>query len=145
MRLSRSLFQFLLLSGIVFFGIRIHALINLFFAHSGIGLTQQEIKLAYEHDKKNNVTRKEEIPRIIHQIFHDWKGGLGKEGGNETLPGDWDEVRRGCKDNNPGWEYHVCLHLSIFLDMEWFRDSSSIGVMFNIMEKHGEREEGMLM
>lgn len=50
------------------------------------------------------MTREEHIPRIIHQVFHNWR-----DPGNETIPSDWDEVRKGCQDKNPGWEYHVCL------------------------------------
>ena len=109
MRVPKLLLPFLLLSSFLFLGVRIHGFVRLFFEHAGIAVTQQEIKQAYENDKVGNVTRKEEIPRIIHQVFHNWR-----DRGNETVPGDWDEVRRGCQDWNPGWEYIVGLVYRFF-------------------------------
>lgn len=47
--------------------------------------------------------RKEYVPRIIHQVFHNWK-----DWGNETLPEDWEKVREGCERVNAGWDVKVC-------------------------------------
>jgi mannosyltransferase OCH1-like enzyme len=43
--------------------------------------------------------RPQHIPKIIHQVYHDWR--------NRSMPLDWDEVRQTCISVNPGWEYKV--------------------------------------
>ncbi|KAJ4411340.1 hypothetical protein N0V85_003830, partial [Neurospora sp. IMI 360204] len=75
------------------------ALIHIFYQHPGIAITQRDVANAYLNGTLRE-TRKEQIPKIIHQIFHNWK-----DPANETLPSDWEEQRRSCVDNNPDWEY----------------------------------------
>ena len=79
---------------------RLVAFIQLFFEHSGIAITQNEI--AQAHPTGSEDRRPQLIPKIIHQVFHDWKYH------NQTMPSDWDEVRQTCIDSNVGWEYRVC-------------------------------------
>lgn len=68
--------------------------------HRGQGLQQSEIvKLHQEHPERPAV-----VPKIIHQIFHNWK-----EPGNETLPGDWALQRQSCVDLHQDWEVMVSL------------------------------------
>jgi hypothetical protein len=52
-----------------------------------------------------------EIPRIIHQVFHNWK-----DPGNETLPADWEAVRMTCVEKNKDWEYMVSWGCSLVCD-----------------------------
>jgi hypothetical protein len=54
------------------------------------------------HDANHPDTRQEVIPRVIHQIFHNWK-----DPGNTTLPPDWQKQRQTCIDLHEGWEIHV--------------------------------------
>ena len=78
---------------------RLVAFIQLFFEHSGIAITQQEIASAYaEHGPKQ---RPQLIPKIIHQVFHDWRHE------NRSLPSDWDDLRQTCVKLNADWEYIV--------------------------------------
>ena len=87
---------------------RVARFIAIFGTHAGPALTQEEVEAAYNStigdggDK--GATRQQYIPRIIHQIFHNWK-----DPGNETLPADWDAVRQTCIKQNPDFEYHVRL------------------------------------
>ena len=72
---------------------------QIFFQHSGIPITQTHVADLYGgHDE----TRPQLIPKIIHQVFHNWH-----DRGNDTLPSDWQEVRQTCIDTNPEWEYNV--------------------------------------
>jgi len=80
--------------------LRVLAFVQLFFGHSGIAITQQEIKDAYIRPIPD--ARQQAIPKIIHQVFHDWR--------NESMPADWKDVRQTCIDLNPDWEHKV--HLS---------------------------------
>ena len=74
---------------------------QIFFEHAGISITQPQVAAAYGGA---NETRPQLIPKIIHQVFHNWRGP-----GNETLPSDWDHVRKTCIDKNTDWEYRVRL------------------------------------
>ncbi|MCJ1286152.1 hypothetical protein MMC26_005497 [Xylographa opegraphella] len=78
---------------------RLVAFVQLFFQHSGIAITQNEI--ADAHPTGSVDARPQLIPKIIHQVFHDWKFH------NQTMPSDWDEVRQTCIDSNKGWEYRL--------------------------------------
>ncbi|KAK0715345.1 nucleotide-diphospho-sugar transferase [Lasiosphaeris hirsuta] len=79
---------------------RILGFTQIFFKHAGAALTQEEVEARY--NSSSDGTLPEYIPRIIHQVFHNWK-----DHGNETLPGDWDAVRRTCIQSNPDFEYHL--------------------------------------
>ncbi|KAA8631819.1 hypothetical protein SMACR_05159 [Sordaria macrospora] len=87
------------------------AFIHIFYQHPGIAITQRQVANAYlngttllrgERETGTRKDSKEYIPKIIHQIFHNWK-----DPENKTLPSDWDAQRRSCVDNNPGWEYRL--------------------------------------
>ncbi|KAK5654779.1 hypothetical protein OQA88_6815 [Cercophora sp. LCS_1] len=90
---------------------------QIFFEHSGIPITQPQVAEAYGGSV--NGSRPQLIPKIIHQIFHNWK-----EPGNETLPSDWNKVRQTCVDTNPGWEHKLWTEKSSreFIEKEypWF-------------------------
>jgi inositol phosphorylceramide mannosyltransferase catalytic subunit len=94
-----ALLSILLLVGVIVPGVL--RFVHMFGPHPGPALNQEEIEAAYNstHDDK---TRPERIPRIIHQIFHNWKAP-----GNETIPSDWDEVRATCKLHNPDFEHRL--------------------------------------
>lgn len=63
--------------------------------HRGQGLRQSEIvDLHKDHPERPAV-----VPKIIHQIFHNWK-----EPGNETLPADWALQRQSCLDLHKDWD-----------------------------------------
>lgn len=72
---------------------------QIFFQHSGIAITQTQVAELF-NDKEE--TRAQLIPKIIHQVFHNWQ-----DPGNDTLPSDWQDVRQTCIDTNHGWEYNV--------------------------------------
>lgn len=72
---------------------------QIFFEHSGIPVTQQG---ALESYRQSNGSGTQLIPKIIHQVFHNWK-----DPGIETLPADWSIVRQTCIDTNPGWKHKV--------------------------------------
>lgn len=77
---------------------RLVAFFNIFGEHAGMALTQPEVQAA--HDL--NDTRAQVVPKIIHQIFHNWI-----HPGNETLPSDWDKVRQTIIALNPDYELKV--------------------------------------
>ncbi|RDW94964.1 hypothetical protein BP5796_00727 [Coleophoma crateriformis] len=81
----------------LFFLWRVVNFIQIFSAHSGPAITQEQIKVAVE---ANSTGRPEYIPKIIHQVYHDWSG--------QGMPADWDQVAQKCKDVNPGWAYKGC-------------------------------------
>jgi mannosyltransferase OCH1-like enzyme len=83
-----------------YLGTRIHAFVQLFFEHSGVAVTQLEAVAAHNSSKLD--LRPQLIPKIIHQVFHDWKNLS-----SEVIPSDWDEVRQTCIDRNPDFEYRV--------------------------------------
>lgn len=79
---------------------RLVAFLSLFGGpHSGIRITQEAAARAHHNGSD---ARLQVVPRIIHQIFHDWKNP-----GNEKLPSDWEDVRQTCLSLNPGWDYKV--------------------------------------
>lgn len=77
---------------------RVRAFIQLFFEHSGIAITQNEIARA--HNEKILDPRPQLVPKIIHQVFHDWW--------NESMPADWEELRQTCINTNSDWKHMVC-------------------------------------
>lgn len=72
---------------------------NLFFEHAGQTIDQREALDLHEIPVDS---RTPTVPRIIHQIFHNWT-----DAENESLPSDWDETRQSCIDLNPEWKYWV--------------------------------------
>lgn len=81
-------------------GLRTSRFIHIFGSHAGVALTQQQILDA--HTGSTPDERPQVVPKIIHQIFHNWKNP-----GNNTLPADWEKVRQTCIEHNPDWEYRV--------------------------------------
>lgn len=83
--------------------LRIVSFVHIFGEHAGSVLTQDEILESYQsrqpfsHDTVY-------VPRIIHQIFHNWT-----DPENEALPTEWSSNRKSCIDLNPGWESWVSL------------------------------------
>ncbi|CZT48347.1 related to SUR1 protein [Rhynchosporium secalis] len=90
----------LLFLTVLLFLFHITAFIHLFFTHAGITITQNEILDAYtaDQDLAVGVRRESYVPKIVHQVFHNWK-----EPGNETLPSDWEVVSGTCKGRAKGW------------------------------------------
>ncbi|KAF4622718.1 hypothetical protein G7Y89_g14311 [Cudoniella acicularis] len=84
-----------------FIASRIAGFVHLFFEHAGIAITQEEAAIA--HNSTTPDPRPQVIPKIIHQVYHNWH-----DPSNETLPSDWDELRQSCINLNPDWEYKVC-------------------------------------
>lgn len=103
MRLKRLVTTCLLAAGLVlgaYMGTRIHAFVRIFLDHAGVALTQDEVALA--HSAAGQDARPTVVPRIMHQIFHNWN-----DPGNDTLPHDWEETRQTCISQNRDWEYKV--------------------------------------
>lgn len=75
---------------------------RIFAEHSGISITQNEVALA--HNATVPDARPQLIPKIIHQIFHDWR--------NQSMPSDWEQLRQTCIDLNEDWEYMVRIPVS---------------------------------
>jgi mannosyltransferase OCH1-like enzyme len=74
--------------------------IHLFLEHSGISITQEEVKVAH-YNWTTSDRRTRQIPKIIHHIYHDWTG--------RGLPDDWKMLRQSCIDLNPDWEHRASL------------------------------------
>ncbi len=72
---------------------------SIFFQHAGIALTQPQVAAAASTP---NDARTQHIPKIIHQIYHNWH-----QPGNDTLPSHWATVRQQCVDLNPDFEFRV--------------------------------------
>ncbi|KAL0466049.1 nucleotide-diphospho-sugar transferase [Neurospora intermedia] len=90
-----------------YFATHVLALIHIFFQHPGIAITQREVANAYLNGTLQESRKAPQIPKIIHQIFHNWK-----DPANETLPSDWDQQRHTCTEFNPDWEYRLWTHKS---------------------------------
>jgi mannosyltransferase OCH1-like enzyme len=97
MRPRIAIFLIFVLLILGFLATRLVAFIQLFFEHSGIAITQDEIAAA--HHATTPDPRPQLIPKILHQVFHDWR--------NESMPPDWNDVRHTCIDLNKDWEYKV--------------------------------------
>ena len=101
-RLTLLLLFLSLLAG--FSGISVYTFFHRIFGpHSGIALTQKEVLQRYGDAQPGD----EKIPRIIHQIYHNWN--LSSPA-SETLPEDWERVSSSCRVLNSGWEYKVRLY-----------------------------------
>ncbi|KAK0619738.1 nucleotide-diphospho-sugar transferase [Immersiella caudata] len=98
-RLSVLLWGIALLTTLGYSISRLLVFKQIFLEHAGIPISQPQVAEAYGGA---NETRPQLIPKIIHQVFHNWK-----DPGNETLPSDWDHVRKTCTDANPDWEYKL--------------------------------------
>lgn len=72
----------------------------IFSAHSGIALTQDEVDAA--HNARSPDPRQPQIPKIIHQIFHNWA-----DPSNNTVPVDWDARHQSCIALHEDWEHKV--------------------------------------
>jgi hypothetical protein len=70
--------------------------------HAGIKITQGEVAAA--HDQASPDLRPQVIPKILHQIFHNWNDPR-----DETPPPHWGAARQTCIDLNPEWEHKVRL------------------------------------
>ncbi|KAH6684272.1 nucleotide-diphospho-sugar transferase [Halenospora varia] len=90
----------LILLTLAFIASRAAKFVQLFFEHSGIAITQDEVAAA--HNATIPDSRPQLIPKIIHQVYHNWHDPK-----NETMPADWDELRQSCITLNPGWEYKL--------------------------------------
>jgi hypothetical protein len=98
-RISVVIWVIALLSGLVYIIARLLVFKQIFFQHAGIALTQPEAAAAYN---ASDESRPQLIPKIIHQVFHNWH-----DPGNETLPSDWEKVRQTCVQSNPTFEHKV--------------------------------------
>ena len=101
---------FLLVIAIYFFS-RIVAfahLFGIFGEHAGVRLTQLEI--AEKHNSTAPDPRTPVVPKIFHQIFHNWQ-----QPGNKTLPPHWQAARDSCLEFNPDWEMKVSVHCHPYL------------------------------
>ncbi|KAK3938315.1 nucleotide-diphospho-sugar transferase [Diplogelasinospora grovesii] len=112
----------LALAFVVLIATRVAAFVKIFGAHSGQALTQEEVEIAYNRsttDPAASPLRQEFVPKIIHQIFHNWK-----DPENETLPADWEATRQTCTSRNPGFEYRLWTERAslqfIATNYEWF-------------------------
>ena len=76
---------------------RVRLFVKIFFEHSGISITQDEIALRHADDTGR--LRPPLIPKNIHQVWHNWS--------EESMPEDWQEDRQTCIDRNLGWNYTV--------------------------------------
>lgn len=102
-RISAVLWAVLLLAGLAGVISRALTFRRIFYSHSGLAVTQREAYELYHNGTWSETNRTQSIPKIIHQVFHNWD-----DPDNDTLPADWDAVRRTCIDKNPGFEYRVC-------------------------------------
>jgi len=72
---------------------------GLFKPHSGIRMTQKDIAAAY---KVKTDIREPVVPKIIHQIYHNWH-----DADDDTLRPDWGAARKTCVNLHPGWQHMV--------------------------------------
>jgi inositol phosphorylceramide mannosyltransferase catalytic subunit len=93
-----AIVAFAALALLVIVASRVVVFVHIFQRHSGEALTQEQVEAAYN----NGAHSTQFVPKIIHQIFHNWK-----DPNNETLPSDWEAVRKTCMALNPDWEYKV--------------------------------------
>lgn len=101
----------LILIAVLSFGLFVHIatriyafahIFGVFKPHSGVRITQGQVASTYNISKPEIQAKKPVIPKILHQIFHNWK-----DPGNSTLPAHWAAARQSCIDNNPEWEIKV--------------------------------------
>ncbi|KAH8881301.1 hypothetical protein GQ53DRAFT_735511 [Thozetella sp. PMI_491] len=115
-RLSVVLWLFVFVAFLVYFISHVATFVKIFTAHSGITITQEEMLDAY---RKGGSSRVQHVPKIIHQVFHNWK-----DPNNDTLPDDWARVRQDCINKNPDYDFKVWTEKSSrdFIETEypWF-------------------------
>jgi hypothetical protein len=80
-------------------GVRAWELARIFSGHPGLELTQAQVVESY---KERDLSIPPPIPRIIHQVFHNWT-----DFDNEAIPADYASQRQTCIDANPGWDNRV--------------------------------------
>lgn len=88
-------------------------LVHIFGAHAGVAFTQAEIAAA--HNEVTADPRHQVVPKIIHQIFHNWTDPK-----NEMIPIDWDILRQTCIAKNQDYEYRVSASPSCFPDIHTY-------------------------
>ena len=123
---SRTRSLALLLLGLLLVGAvvvpRVVRFVRIFGPHSGPALTQEEIEAAYDRTRGTDDAPPQRIPKIIHQIFHNWR-----DPGNETIPPDWDAVRETCRVHNPDFEHRLWTESASLAFVEehypWFLDT----------------------
>ena len=99
-RISFIFWGLLLLSGFIYAITSLLRFKQIFFEHAGITLTQAQAAEAYAAGQ--NDERTQHIPKIVHQVFHNWH-----DPGNGTLPSDWQANVNNCKKLNPNFEFMV--------------------------------------
>ncbi|KAK4466989.1 nucleotide-diphospho-sugar transferase [Cladorrhinum samala] len=97
-RISFIFWGLLLLSGFIYAITSLLRFKQIFFEHAGITLTQAQAAEAYAAGQ--NDERTQHIPKIVHQVFHNWH-----DPGNGTLPSDWQANVNNCKKLNPNFEF----------------------------------------
>nr|POE82348.1 mannosyl phosphorylinositol ceramide synthase sur1 [Quercus suber] len=104
---------------LVHLSVRLSGFIHIFYTHAGVALTQDQVLQAYDALLHYNVKQQPVVPRITHQIFHNWT-----HPGEETLPLDWQASRQSCLDLNQGWEHMLWTSKAsrdfIELEFPWF-------------------------
>ncbi|KAF5014674.1 hypothetical protein F66182_14261, partial [Fusarium sp. NRRL 66182] len=73
-------------------------LFGIFKDHAGVRHAQAEIAARY--NSSGSDSRSPVVPKIIHQIFHNWH-----DENNDTIPAKWQPSRQSCVDSNPEWEH----------------------------------------
>ncbi|KAK3308507.1 nucleotide-diphospho-sugar transferase [Chaetomium strumarium] len=84
---------------------RLLSFAHIFFQHQGIAFTQGEVAAAYAAANASETAKKQHIqyiPKLIHHVFHNWH-----DPGNDVLPKEWAEIRKGCMDLNPDFEFRL--------------------------------------
>jgi hypothetical protein len=105
-------------------------LIRIFSEHSGIAITQDEVAAA--HSASVPHASPQLIPKIIHQIFHDWR--------NQPMPSDWEHLRQTCIDLNKDWEYMVRMPLAGSLMPCYSEEKTSLTIMLTRSVSCGQKK-----
>ncbi|ODA80848.1 hypothetical protein RJ55_03808 [Drechmeria coniospora] len=105
---GRRLVGGLMASGLILFFVaavpRLMALSLIFGPHAGVAMTQKQVVDDHQATLSLPVARPRPVPRIIHQIAHDWISPA-----NETVPMPlaWVKARRNCVALHPTWEHKL--------------------------------------
>jgi mannosyltransferase OCH1-like enzyme len=102
LKISVALWTIALVTCIGYVVSRLLVFKQIFFAHAGVAITQPQVAAAFPEITN---TQQQHIPKIIHQIFHNWH-----DPGNDTLPSKWTKTRQTCVDLNPDFEFKVRIH-----------------------------------
>ena len=95
-----------LLALLVFAIFRLSNFIHIFRAHAGIAYNQPDVAAAHLAGAAD--PRSQVVPKILHQIFHNWT-----DPEDEKLPSDWELMRQTCIEKNPDYEYRVSRTYSV--------------------------------